>query len=68
MRANLEAFRRWRIVPRVLRQDFGRDLSAELLGTSMPAPVMLAPIGVQTLLHDEGELASARAAAPSACR
>jgi lactate 2-monooxygenase len=64
MRANLEAFRRWRIVPRVLRQDLSvRDLSVELLGTRMPAPVLLAPIGVQTLLHDEGELASARAAA-----
>jgi lactate 2-monooxygenase len=64
MRANLEAFRRWRIVPRVLRQDLAvRDLSVELLGTRMPAPVLLAPIGVQTLLHEEGELASARAAA-----
>jgi lactate 2-monooxygenase len=64
MRANLEAFRRWRIVPHVLRQDLSvRDLSVELLGTIMPAPVLLAPIGVQTLLHDEGELASARAAA-----
>src|SRR6478672_4064437 len=59
MRANLEAFRRWRIVPRVLRQDLSaRDLSVELLGTRMPAPVVLAPIGVQTLLHEEGELAS----------
>ena len=64
MRANLEAFRRWRIVPRVLRKDLSvRDLSTELLGTRMPAPVLLAPIGVQTLLHEEGELASARAAA-----
>jgi lactate 2-monooxygenase len=64
MRANLESFRRWRIVPRVLRQDLSvRDLSLELLGTRMPAPVMLAPIGVQTLLHEEGELATARAAA-----
>jgi L-lactate dehydrogenase (cytochrome) len=64
MRANLEAFRRWRIVPRVLRQDLShRDLSVELLGTRMPAPVLLAPVGVQTLLHEEGELASARAAA-----
>src|SRR3954447_1895809 len=64
MRANLEAFRRWRIVPRVLRQDLSvRDLFLELLGTPMPAPVMLAPIGVQTLLHDDGELATARAAA-----
>jgi len=64
MRANLDAFKRWRIVPRVLRQDLSmRDLSVELLGTPMPAPVLLAPVGVQTLLHDDGELASARAAA-----
>jgi lactate 2-monooxygenase len=64
MRANLEAFHRWRIVPRVLRKDLSmRDLSVELLGAAIPAPVLLAPIGVQTLLHDEGELASARAAA-----
>ena len=64
MRANLEAFRRWRIVPRMLRQDLSvRDLSTEVVGTRMPAPVLLAPIGVQTLLHAEGELASARAAA-----
>ncbi|HKH23266.1 MAG TPA: alpha-hydroxy-acid oxidizing protein [Solirubrobacterales bacterium] len=64
MRANLEAFRRWRIVPRVLRKDLSvRDLSAELFGTRVPAPVALAPIGVQTLLHEQGELASAAAAA-----
>lgn len=63
MRANLEAFRRWRIVPRVLRDLSKRDLATELLGTPMPAPVMLAPIGVQTLLHPDGELATARAAA-----
>jgi lactate 2-monooxygenase len=64
MRANLDAFRRRRIVPRVLRKDLSmRDLSLELLGTRMPAPVLLAPIGVQTLLHEEGELATARAAA-----
>jgi isopentenyl diphosphate isomerase/L-lactate dehydrogenase-like FMN-dependent dehydrogenase len=48
----------------VLRQDLSvRDLSTEVVGTKMPAPVLLAPIGVQTLLHPEGELASARAAA-----
>jgi lactate 2-monooxygenase len=48
----------------VLRKDLSmRDLSLELLGTRMPAPVLLAPIGVQTLLHEEGERASARAAA-----
>jgi isopentenyl diphosphate isomerase/L-lactate dehydrogenase-like FMN-dependent dehydrogenase len=63
MRANLEAFRRWRIVPRFMRPVTGRSLRAEILETEMPAPVLLAPIGVQTLVHPEGELASARAAA-----
>ena len=63
MRANLEAFRRWRIVPRYLRDLSSRDLSTTVLGTEMPAPVMLAPIGVQTVVHPDGELATARAAA-----
>jgi lactate 2-monooxygenase len=63
MRANLEGFRRWRIVPRVLRDISSRDLSIELLGTRIPAPLLLAPIGVQKVLHPDGELASARAAA-----
>jgi isopentenyl diphosphate isomerase/L-lactate dehydrogenase-like FMN-dependent dehydrogenase len=63
MRANLEAFRRWRIVPRVLRDLSQRDLSTSVLGTEMPAPVLLAPIGVQKILHPEGELVTARAAA-----
>jgi isopentenyl diphosphate isomerase/L-lactate dehydrogenase-like FMN-dependent dehydrogenase len=63
MRANLEAFRRWRIVPRVLRDVSERDLRTTVLDTQMPAPVLLAPIGVQTIVHPEGELAAARAAA-----
>jgi L-lactate dehydrogenase (cytochrome) len=63
IRANAEAFRRRRIVPRMLRDVAERDLSTELLGTAMPAPLMLAPIGVQKVLHEEGELATARAAA-----
>jgi lactate 2-monooxygenase len=63
MRANLDAFRRWRIVPRFMRAVGDRRLRTEVLDTAMPAPVMLAPIGVQTLVHPDGELASARAAA-----
>jgi lactate 2-monooxygenase len=62
MRQNLEAFRRWRIVPRVLRDVSTRDLSTEVLGTTLPAPVMLAPIGVLGIVHEDGELAVARAA------
>jgi L-lactate dehydrogenase (cytochrome) len=63
MRANLDALRRHRIVPRMLRDVAARDLSTTVLGTAMPAPLMLAPIGVQKVAHEEGELATARAAA-----
>jgi lactate 2-monooxygenase len=63
IRANAEAFRRHRIVPRMLRDVSDRDLSTELLGTAMPAPLLLAPIGVQKVVHEDGELATARAAA-----
>ncbi|WP_292602651.1 alpha-hydroxy-acid oxidizing protein [Nocardioides sp. REDSEA-S30_B4] len=62
-RANVAAFEQWRIVPRMLRDHAIRDLSTEVLGTPMAAPVLLGPVGVQTLAHPEGELASARAAA-----
>ncbi|MEV4391458.1 alpha-hydroxy-acid oxidizing protein [Nonomuraea sp. NPDC049607] len=63
-RANLEAFERRRIVPRMLRGvRRQRDLSCEVLGTPMAAPVLVAPMGVQTLAHEEGELATVRAAA-----
>lgn len=63
MRANREAFDRWRIVPRMLRDVSERTLERTVLGTKLPAPVLLAPIGVQTVAHAEGEIASAKAAA-----
>lgn len=63
MQANLDALARRQIVPRMLRDVSERDLGTSVLGTEMPAPLMLAPVGVQTIVHPEGELASARAAA-----
>lgn len=63
MRANREAFYRWRIVPRMLRNVSERDMSVELLGAKLPAPVILAPVGVQGIMHADAELATARAAA-----
>jgi L-lactate dehydrogenase (cytochrome) len=62
-RANARAFRQWRIKRRRTRRRPARDLSTTVLGTRMRAPVMFAPIGVQTLAHPDGDLASARAAA-----
>jgi isopentenyl diphosphate isomerase/L-lactate dehydrogenase-like FMN-dependent dehydrogenase len=63
VRANREAFDRWRIVPRMLRGAHVRDLGTTLFGERLPAPVLLAPIGVQSIVHPDGEPASARAAA-----
>ncbi len=63
MRANADALARRRIVPRMLRDVSQRDLSCTVLGTAMAAPLLLGPVGVQSIVHREGELASARAAA-----
>jgi len=63
MAANLRAFAEWEIVPRMLRDVSRRDLRTNVLGTDMGAPVMLAPIGVQSIVHHDGELAVGRAAA-----
>jgi isopentenyl diphosphate isomerase/L-lactate dehydrogenase-like FMN-dependent dehydrogenase len=63
LRANRAAFLRWRIVPRLLRDVAQRDLGVTILGQRLPAPLLLAPIGVQSLLHPAAERAAARAAA-----
>jgi isopentenyl diphosphate isomerase/L-lactate dehydrogenase-like FMN-dependent dehydrogenase len=62
-RANRAALRRRRIVPRMLRDVHERDLSVEVLGRTLPAPVALAPVGVLAIMHPEAEPAAARAAA-----
>jgi lactate 2-monooxygenase len=65
MRANLPAFDRWRIRPRMLTGNAERDLSIDVLGLRSPAPLLLAPIGVLSIAHEEGELGVARASASS---
>jgi isopentenyl diphosphate isomerase/L-lactate dehydrogenase-like FMN-dependent dehydrogenase len=63
MRANREAFDRRRLRPHMLSGNVERDLSVEVLGTRSEAPFFLAPIGVLSIAHEDGELAPARAAA-----
>jgi isopentenyl diphosphate isomerase/L-lactate dehydrogenase-like FMN-dependent dehydrogenase len=62
-RENLEAFRRWRLLPRMLRDVSERSTATTILGREHAAPVVLAPVGVQSIVHPDGELAVARAAA-----
>src|SRR5438132_5551105 len=47
----------------MLRGNVDRDISVTVLGTRSTAPFLLAPIGVLSIAHEEGEVACARAAA-----
>ncbi|WP_329619101.1 alpha-hydroxy-acid oxidizing protein [Streptomyces sp. NBC_01255] len=62
-RANRDAFDQWRLLPRALCGFTRRDLTVDLLGQLLPAPVLLAPISAQTAVHHEGEIATVRGAA-----
>jgi lactate 2-monooxygenase len=62
-RENLDAFRRWRIVPRMLTDVSTPSFGTTVLGTALTVPFLLAPVGVLAIAHPEGESAVARAAA-----
>jgi lactate 2-monooxygenase len=61
-RENLDAFRRWRIVPRMLTDVSAPSYATTVLGTALAAPFLLAPVGVLRIAHPDGEVAVARAA------
>ncbi|MED4906728.1 alpha-hydroxy-acid oxidizing protein [Brevibacillus centrosporus] len=61
--SNRAAFGKWAIVPRMLRDVSKRTLGIELFGQQLKTPVLLAPVGMQAIANEEGELATARAAA-----
>lgn len=64
-RANIEAFHRWGLIPRMFAGAAQRDLTISLLGASLPTPLLLAPVGVIGICDPDGhgDLLTARAAA-----
>jgi lactate 2-monooxygenase len=64
-RANVEAFARWGLAPRMFVGAKERDLSVELFGMRWRAPLFMAPVGVIGICSQDGhgDLAAARAAA-----
>ena len=62
---NRAAWGALQLLPRVLVDVSGIDTSTSVLGRTVPFPVILAPVALHRLAHDEGELATARAAAAS---
>jgi lactate 2-monooxygenase len=63
MRNNRDAFEKYKIVPRMLRNVGERDTSITLFGRKFPTPFLLAPVGVLEMVHKEADVAVARAAA-----
>ncbi|MFI9566641.1 alpha-hydroxy acid oxidase [Streptomyces rishiriensis] len=66
--ANRSAFARWSLRQRVLRSSAGRKTAARFGDTELAIPVMIAPTGINGLVHWRGELATACGAAAAGSR
>jgi len=62
MAANRRSLDDWHFDPRYLRDVSARDISTTVLGERVALPFGLAPAGLATVAHPDGELAAARAA------
>jgi lactate 2-monooxygenase len=60
---NKDAFLKWSIVPRVLKDISEYDTSIELFGEKHDYPLILSPVGALDLASPQGEVAVGRAAA-----
>jgi isopentenyl diphosphate isomerase/L-lactate dehydrogenase-like FMN-dependent dehydrogenase len=63
VRENVAAWRDWRLRPRQLTGIETVSTAVDLLGGPVAAPILVAPVAYQRMLHPEGEAAMARAAA-----
>lgn len=62
LRNNRNAFTKYSIVPRFLTDVSNPDTSIELFGKKHPTPFLFAPVGMNKMAHEYGELAVVRAA------
>lgn len=63
IRENVDAFGKYRIYPRMLKDVSERDTSLELFGMKMPSPILTAPIGVLEMINEEADKAVGKATA-----
>ncbi len=64
-RANVDAYSRYGIIPRMMVSPPERDLSINLFGEHLPSPIFMSPIGLIGLCSPDfqGDVAAARASA-----
>jgi isopentenyl diphosphate isomerase/L-lactate dehydrogenase-like FMN-dependent dehydrogenase len=60
--ANRQAFYRHRIVPRMLVDTNDRDTATQIFGHKVPAPIGFAPVGINKIYHNQGEIPVAKVA------
>src|SRR3954447_20870152 len=63
LRDNVNAFRRWRLRPRMLVDVSEASTETTVLGTRVSMPLLISPTAFQRMCHPDGEPATARAAA-----
>ncbi|WP_107948308.1 alpha-hydroxy acid oxidase [Lysinibacillus parviboronicapiens] len=62
LRNNRAAFEKYSIIPRFLNNVANIDTTIELFGKTYPTPLLFAPVGMNKMAHEDGELAVVRAA------
>ncbi|KAL4778016.1 FMN-dependent dehydrogenase [Aspergillus varians] len=60
---NSSSYRKYRLLPRVLKDVSGVDTTTTLFDKPIPFPLCIAPAGLQAMAHPDGELATSRACA-----
>lgn len=63
IRENTDAFSKYRIFPRMLKDVSVRDTSTEIFGVKIPSPILTCPIGVLEMIDEEADKAVGRATA-----
>jgi len=61
IRENVNAFSKYRIYPRMLKDVSVRDTSTTLFGQKIPSPILTCPIGVLEMIDEEADKAVGRA-------
>ena len=62
LKKNREIFNKYELLPKLLRDVSNIDTSVEVLGQNLKNPIILAPVAMQQMAHEGGEIASAKGA------
>ena len=61
LKKNREIFNDYELLPKLLRDVTKIDASKHILGCNLKNPIILAPIAMQQMAHQDGEIAAAKA-------